>query len=366
MKRFVAAALAATMLTSLTACGGSGSNTVQTTAAPAQTEAALPKADSGSTSGGDEYTAENPMVLRLAGQSGLETLIHYACVDFCDRVKDRTDGKLVIEFYPNNQLGDYTQVFEEIIMGTVDMGIISPNDAIDPLTLAYNVPGLSATYDGVAEICGEGGYMYDVAKGAIEKLGMKVLGLYFNGMMGIATSKPLKEPADPSVDKGIIIRSPALATMQLACESIGFRTSALPFSEIFSSMQTGVVDGYYGGMPHTALKSFPEVVKYYYDYNLGAEFLPITISNKTWEKLPEEWQTIIQEEAKKTCEDSFVNCKDYEDQCLEDLAADGKEIITFTDEERANYLQGVRDNCWPKLEEVYGKEFFDGLREAVK
>lgn len=359
LKRVFACFMSLLVLLSLAACGGNGGSSGNGSSS-----------GNGGSSGGSgvsasDYSAENPMVLRFAGQSAEQTLIYYAHVNICEKVKEATNGALVIEYYPNNQLGDYTQVFDELIMGTIDMGCISPSDNINPLMNAAQVPALAATYEGMAEICGEGGFISDLCISEIEKLDLVCPGLFFNGMSGIGTVKEAADPANAAVDKGLIVRTPALITWQAGIEGLGFRTSALPYSDIFSSIQTGVIDGYGGGMPHTALKAFSDVVKYYYDYNLNAEFLPFLISKKTWDKLPAEWQEIITNACKEACAQSFIDVKEYEDECMAELTEKGIEVVTFTDEEREAYLDIMRSKAWPQLEEIYGAEFFSQLRESL-
>lgn len=347
MKRILTLVMSIVMVLTMAGCGSKK----EETSAPAASA--------------NEYTAENPMVLRFAGQSAEQTLIYDAHVAICEKVKEATNGALIIEYYPNNQLGDYTQVFDELIMGTIDMGCISPSDNINPLMNAAQIPALAATYEGMAKICGDGGFVSDLCISEIEKLDLVCPGLFFNGMSGIATIKPVVEPANAEVDKGLIVRTPALITWQAGIEGLGFRTSALPYSDIFSSIQTGVIDGYGGGMPHTALKAFSDVVKYYYDYNLNAEFLPFMISKKTWDKLPTEWQNIIMDACKEACAQSFIDVKEYEEGCMDQLKEKGIEVVTFTDEERAAYLDIMRSKAWPQLEKIYGAEIFKQLNENL-
>lgn len=347
MKRMLALLMCLLMLLTLAACGGRTGDS------------------SGSGSSVSDYSAENPLILRFAGQSAEQTLIYFAHVALCEKVKEATGGALILEYYPNNQLGDYTQVFDELIMGTIDMGCISPSDNINPLMNAAQIPALAATYEDMAEICGDGGFISNLCISEIEKLDLVCPGLFFNGMSGIATVKAVKDPADAAADKGLIVRTPALITWQAGIEGLGFRTSALPYSDIFSSIQTGVIDGYGGGMPHTALKAFVDVIKYYYDYNLNAEFLPFLISKKSWDKLPAEWQQILLDACKETCAQSFIDVKEYEDECLAELTEKGIEVVVFTDEERAAYLDIMRDRAWPQLEEIYGADFFSQLREKL-
>ncbi len=355
LKRMFAFVMSLLMVFSLAACGSNGSGSGNSGAGSS--------GGSGETGvSASDYSAENPMVLRFAGQSPEQTLVYFAHVGICEKVKEATDGALVIEYYPNNQLGDYTQVFDELIMGTIDMGCIAPSDNVNPLMNAAQIPALAATYEGMAEICGEGGYISNLCISEIEKLNLVCPGLFFNGMSGIATVKATTEPANAAVDKGLIVRTPALITWQAGIESLGFRTSALPYSDIFSSIQTGVIDGYGGGMPHTALLAFSDVISYYYDYNLNAEFLPFMISKKTWDKLPVEWQEIVTNACKEACAESFVDVQEYEMGCLEDLTEKGIEVVTFSDEERAAYVEIMREKAWPQLEEIYGEEFFSNLR----
>ena len=360
MKKRIAALtliLAMTLAMALAGCGddatiqtqSSGSASAST---PSSTSTVKPKSDA--------------LVLRFSGHSALGTPATEYSTALCDEVAEETDGALVIEYYPYHQLGDSLQVFDEVIMGTIDMAMCGANDSVCVLATSTLIPALATSYEDMEKLLQEGSYIDGVIGDALDAVGIKYLGTFFGGITGVATNKEAKAPADPTVSKGVTIRSPTTTTFQAGLDALGFRAVSLGYSEIFSSLQTGVIEGYGGGMPHTVLTSFSEVITHYYDYNICSEGLPMMISKKTWdEKLSQEYQNLLTDKFHKIIGESFGVYKAYEDDCSAQLREMGIEVVTFTDAERSAYEDHVREVAWPKLEDIYGKEFFDGLREAV-
>ena len=352
----MAAALAvAVMATALTGCGGGSSSGGASGGSSAS-------ASSGGASGG---SSDEVVTLRFAGQSPESSPAYAESEWFCEKVKEDSNGTLIIEFYPYNQLGDSAQVYEEIIMGTIDMGLINPQETITPLAAVGKIPGIAFSEEEFKEYFGPGSYCDTVTNQALADVGVRCFGTYFGGITGIATNKEAKEPANPDVPKGVLVRSPASTAYTSAILALGFEATPMAYSEIYTSMQTGIVDGYGGGMPHTVIASFGDLVKYYYDYNIVSEALCAMINEDVYSKLSPEHQKILGDNYAELVARSYSAFGDYEEGCMDQLEESGVTVVKFTEEERQAYVEKVRETSWTALEDVYGKEFFDGLRKEM-
>ncbi len=79
--------------------------------------------------GGDggvaEYSADNPITLRLASDAPKEHIATGLNKDACAMVEERTEGRVKVQYFPASQLGDYLTVYEEIVRGTIDLAQIT-------------------------------------------------------------------------------------------------------------------------------------------------------------------------------------------------------------------------------------------------
>ena len=109
MKRLIALLVGLVMIFSLTACGGS---------------------DSGS-AGGDEGGESEAVTLTLAHIRPEGSSADLAIKEFCDEVTELSGGTITFEIYPASQLGDYTAVFERVMIGDVDMQFATLPTSVD-------------------------------------------------------------------------------------------------------------------------------------------------------------------------------------------------------------------------------------------
>jgi len=309
--------------------------------------------------------AKAEVKLRLAGQAPEGTLADRLNRELVDMVKERSEGKVIIEYFPYNQLGDWDLVFNELLMGTIDMGHIAQPDSYDPLVSAAFIPYLSTNYAGLEKMIGKGSYIDTIITKSLDKMGVKYMGSFCNGLSGVGTVKAVTTPADASKDKGLIIRTPSMTTYQVGLEGLGFRTSALPYSDVFSSMQTGVVAGFGGGPAHTSYLAFRDVVTHYYEYNVNSESTAFMMSKKVWKKLDPKYQNIIETACRELSSKSFKEIEAYENECAKLLEKAGKTVVRFSAAELEDIAAKCRAYAWPRLEKIYGKEFFETLKAEI-
>ena len=228
------------LIVALTAvgCGGSDTPAATTTDTPAAEDAA-------------ESTQEanpNARVLKWSANSPEGYPDYESAMRIKAYVEEKTNGEIILEVYPDNILGDWTVVFDEIMAGGIDFTATSVPDYYDPRIAACTLPYLTATYDEVAAVFRKGGYYDQVLEECYEALNVKYFGVYCDGYCGVGVQGELENANVPGADKGdAIIRVPPNQSMILAVQNLGFNYSSIPYSDTYTSLQTGVVQGWCGG-----------------------------------------------------------------------------------------------------------------------
>ena len=218
MKKFAAMALAATMVLGLAGCGSSGS---------AQTS--------------DAATAENPLVLTLAHGLSESHTVHIAMTEFAEKVEEGTDGRIRVEIYPNGQLGSENENMEQLMAGVISMTKISA-PGLATYNEAYHTFGLPYIFDDTEDFYHkmDSQEMRDFFL-STEEDGFVTITYYTSGARSFYTKDtPIRTPDDL---KGLKIRVQDMQSQTDMLEALGGTPVAMAYGDVYTSLQTGIIDG---------------------------------------------------------------------------------------------------------------------------
>ena len=207
------------------------------------------------------FAQAKPIVLRLAETHPKGYPTEMGDEEFARLVKERSNGRIIVEVYPGSQLGEEKAVIEQVQFGAIDMTrvSISPVAAFVPKLNAFQMPYLYRDSD----------HMWKVLKGnigmellaSLEPFGFIGLGWFEAGARSFYNSKkPVYAPSDL---KGMKIRVQESELMLGLVRSFGAIPTPMPYGEVYSGLQTGVVDGAENNPPSYYSASHDEVAKYY-------------------------------------------------------------------------------------------------------
>jgi len=207
------------------------------------------------------FAQAKPIVLRLAETHPKGYPTEMGDEEFARLVKERSNGRIIVEVYPGSQLGEEKAVIEQVQFGAIDMTrvSISPVSAFVPKLDAFQMPYLYRDSD----------HMWKVLKGnigmellaSLEPFGFIGLGWFEAGARSFYNSKkPVYAPSDL---KGMKIRVQESELMLGLVRSFGAIPTPMPYGEVYSGLQTGVVDGAENNPPSYYSASHYEVAKYY-------------------------------------------------------------------------------------------------------
>lgn len=311
-----------------------------------------------SSDGGDNGDA---IVLKVACQQADDHQTTKAIKRIAKKVEEETDGGLVLDLYTDSALGDYTAVFDEVRMGTIDMAVQSFSGEYDPAFEIGYLPYLFTNYDEASKVLGEGSNTYQMIQGKCEENGLEFLGYFAEGFVQVATKTPVDNMGDPNASKTALLRCPAIESGRLAMECQGFPTVTIDYADLYTSLETGVCDGWLGGTAELNYVSFRDVIQNLYLVNQQMENNSGIINAEKFASLPEDYQQILKdafseesaksfERAQKTDEDNIAKCEEY-----------GIKIIELSQDELNALAEKVRTDTWDKDFESYGQDAKDAV-----
>lgn len=329
MKKVLSLTLAAALCVSLAGCGSKK---------PAETQA--PKAEGQAEEGSQEAAApadDYHLVLKLSHVFAPEEQLTKTMDSIAASILEKTNGAIEIQTYPQGQLATYKDGVEQVVRGADFISVEDPSYLGDYVP-DFNIlagPMLVNSYDEYEYLLGTP-EVQDMFKRAEEK-GIKILSLdYIFGFRSLMTNKVITKPEDL---KGMKIRTPGSQLYVDTLNHMGATATPLAFSETISAVQQGVVDGLEGTIDAYATNGSAEVAK---NMALTKHLLGVCgayISVDVWNKIPAEYQTIIQEEFTKGAETMVKNISEGEDATRQKLETEMG--ISFNEVDSAAFAEAV-------------------------
>ena len=346
MKKILAMIMALAMVFALCACGQSAAPAATATEAPAEAPAEAP-----TEAAGPEY---NEITLKFGTSSAESSLTAQAFMKWGEFLKEATDGKVNVDVYCSSVLGNNTEMTQGAQMGTIDVVVIQPGGIADMGAAKMNLLGLPYLFENYDQylhtLFGEVGeeLLQDVTDNVQGLIGFSYLP--DGGRCYFTNGKPITCIDDM---KGLKLRIQTYAVDAAAAEAIGFSATPTAFSELYSALQTGVVDG--AEQPISAIdgNAFYEVCDNLTLDNHTYNIPVLLISEKTWNTLNDDTKAILKEMWNKTVDEWFVpQLSDYEAGLLKKFEEKGMTIHELTDYDKwveavqpvwAEYGAGLED-----------------------
>lgn len=283
-----------------------------------------------------------------------------------EKIGQDSGGRITFDVYPASQLGDYTVVQERVSFGDVEMYIGPFGTTTDKRLALPATPYLVKNWEEAKVAFAGDGLMMQKMGEYLAKQDIKILGgwpVYFGG---IVLMKEPVSPGDPTVDKNMKIRVPPIKSYELTAKALGYMATPIPWAEVFTALQTGIVDGAIGGGAEGYYSNFRDLVKYYLAVNDHFEYWFIYMSNSVWKKLSDEDKQIVQDAVSALEAKRFAEGEADEAANMKRLEESGITIITFSDEELANMAEKAKSEAWPVLRKEIGAEAFDEITSSVQ
>lgn len=208
-----------------------------------------------------------------------------------DLVKERTDGAVEFQIFPQGQLGDQREMTEGVQLGSIEATVAPAAflGGFNPAVSILDIPFLLPADPDKAQQLRESAFGTALLDSFSSK-GVVGVALWPNGMKDFTSSKPLDDLSAFNGQKFRVMDSKILIEQ---FDALGASAIALPFGELYTSLQTGVVDGEENPLDTIQRMKFYEVQKYLVISEHGAMEDVVLFNPAWWNSLPEKYRTII-------------------------------------------------------------------------
>lgn len=248
-------------------------------------------------------------------------------------VAERTDGHVKFQIFPQSQLGDQRTMNEGVQLGTIEATVAPAaflggfNPAVSILDIPYLLPDDAAKAQALRE-----GPFGQALLDSFKDKGMVAIALWPNGKKQFTSNKPLDNIAEFAGQKFRVMDSSILIEQFKALDASAI---ALPFGELYTSLQTGVVDGEENPLDTIKNMKFYEVQKNLVVSDHGAMEDVILFNPMWWDSLPAEYQTIIIDTFKEMIPELTAHKAAAVDAALQTIKDSGMAVRVASPEERA-------------------------------
>jgi len=267
--------------------------------------------------------AQTEIKLGHVGEPG--SIFQKSADEFAKRANAKLGNKAKVVVYGSSQLGGDKEMLQKAKLGTVDMVVPSTVMSSEAdMFGVFEMPYLVKDRAHMAKI--EKEVFWPKIAPEAEKKGLKVLAVWENGYRHITNSKrPINVPDDL---KGIKLRVPEGKWRVKMFQAYGANPSPMKFSEVFTALQTGVMDGQENPFTQIYSAKFQEVQKYL--SLTGHVYTPayVVVGTKKWESLPADVRKTLEECAKETQAFVYQTAEKDDTDLLNKLKAAGMQVNT--------------------------------------
>ena len=269
-------------------------------------------------------------VIRLGHSDTEDNLINVSLMHYADWVKEQTDGRVIIRLYPDEKLGDNTDMAQQLVTGELD-AMMMPQGVeatYAPKIATLGLPFLFTSYEQAWAVTED----EEVAEGltqGLEDYNMIQLAFWENGMRQITNS--VREVKTPDDVNGLKIRIPDDAMTDAIFSELGASTTKFAWSKTYDALKQGTFDGQENPVANIYASKINEVNSYMTLTNHKYESKNLVFSLSTWNKLPEDIQEVLLEGAKTFGQEHRNAVAADEEKQIEELEKAGMTVIKDPD-----------------------------------
>ncbi|HBG28745.1 MAG: C4-dicarboxylate ABC transporter substrate-binding protein [Planctomycetes bacterium GWF2_41_51] len=295
--------------------------------------------------------------LKLGHALDISHPVHKAMVFMAEKVAEKSQGRMKVEIYPSEQLGTEKESIEALQLGYMAMTKTSsaPLEGFIPEMKIFGIPYLFRDSE----------HFWKVLKGPIgkevllagQKQGLRGLCFYDAGARSFYAKK---EISHPSHLKGSKVRVQSSVMSMKMIEAMGGSATPIPFGELYTALDQGVVDAAENNPPSFFTSRHYEVCKFYSldEHTMLPDIL--AISTRVWNGLTPEFQQILQEAVDESVE---YQRKIWAEAELSDLKSVEEAGVKIIHPDKEPFRESVK-KVWDEFEGTVIGELIKEIQEV--
>lgn len=348
--RVIRLAVLPVLITALTGCGGNNTELPADTASQSGVSEGVQESGA-SSEAGTAAEGNTEYIIRLGHSDTEDNLLHISLTHYADWVKEQTGGRVLVRLYPNEELGDNTEMAQQLVTGELD-AMMMPQGVeatYAPKIATLGLPFLFSSYEQAWAVMDD----QEVAEGLTEGLddyNLVQLAFWENGMRQITNSA--REVNTPEDMAGLKMRIPDDSMTASIMKALGAAPTTFSWSRTYEALKQGTFDGQENPIANIYANSIQDVNKYMTITNHKYESKNLVFSSGAWNRLPKDIQAILQEGAKTFGQEHREAVASAQDEQLKELKDAGMivnetpEIDAFKEATRSVYTNFELQNEW--------------------
>ncbi|WP_040977920.1 TRAP transporter substrate-binding protein [Oceanobacillus jeddahense] len=303
----------------------------------------------------DNNSSESDVIeFNLALENAENTNYYQGAKKMAEEVALATDNQIQINIHAGGTLGGERDTVEQTLMGDLDMAMVS-NSVLSNFIPEMNILDRAFLFDNAEQAhTAVDGPVGDLIEEEAENIGLKVVGYMESGYRNIFANRPITSVED---FQGLKIRTMQNQYHMAAFESFGAIPLSLAASEQFTALQQGTVDALENAVSNALAGGYYEIAKDITTIDYAYVFILVTMSEESWEQIPEHLQEPFLEGVKKGYEAQRQYLLEANQEAVEELENLG---VTFHEIDQSE----LRDR-YQSIEAEKGFEFDPKWQEAV-
>jgi len=283
-----------------------------------------------------------------------------------ERIEKETEGRVAFDIFPAAQLGDYAIVQERITIGDVACHVAPLSMTTDKRLGISWYPYLCVNWEEAEFLYGKGGVVREMLADLLARQDLTLVGTWPAMFGGVGVTKEASDIRNPLTPKGLKVRVMANKIYEYVFNDVlGYQATVMPWGELFTAMQTGVIDGVHGAGSESYFSQFRDVLKYYLAYNDHYESFYFLMNTDLWKKLSQKDRDAISRIADEMEAERWKQAPKDEEIYRKRLAEIGIETIIYSEEDLTRIKALVVEKCWPRSYDEVPKEMLDKALDAL-
>ncbi|WP_242597510.1 TRAP transporter substrate-binding protein DctP [Billgrantia antri] len=308
------------------------------------------------------WASDQELKLNMVTESGdRESPQGMAVKRISDLVAEKSDGRITINVFYQGEIGGPQELFDQLVMGNIDLFLGWPQTSYDERLGVLQLPYLTLGWEEALEAYGKDGWVSEVIGPILSDVGLEYLGPFPEGFGGIATKDTYATNYEDA--QGIKLRSQPIFPLPQTIQAMGFQAVPIDWSEVYTSIQTGVVDGDSSNVIYWDYTYFNDLLDYFVHSKHNFSFYTFLMNQESWNELDEEDRGIIADAVEVVVNEQFENARAEDEKWIQKAQEDGMEYIVPSEEEMAAWVERVRESVWVEAEESLGEEVMSAVRE---
>ncbi|VXC09436.1 C4-dicarboxylate ABC transporter substrate-binding protein [Pseudomonas sp. 9Ag] len=307
-------------------------------------------------------THAQALTLKLATDSGTKgSPAGDALKKWGELIEQKSDGEIKAKVFYQNELGGQQEVFDLHVAGDVDLMLNWPMTSYDKRIGVIYTPYMTLSWDEALKAYSPGGWVNNMLGGIYSDIGLKFFGPWPEGFNGVASKgKYALNIADAN---GLKVRTMTVFPAPQTMQALGYQTAAIDWGEVYTALQTGVVDGEAGNVIYWDYEYFRDSLDYYVQTKHFFMTGILSANQDTWENMSEEEQKIVSDAAIEIMNEQFKAAKQQDDYYIAKAQEAGMKYFEPNEEQIREFAKAAREKVWPQMDKEVGPEIMDTIRK---